>query len=262
MDLSILALIFLLSFFFSVYFLLNFSSILFFILVGGILPFFERKKLSTIQRRVGPKYVGYNGRLQFIVDALKIFFKEYIYLYFVNKNYFLLLPLITLIINLFFLINFQWFNNIFLYDIELNITFLVVLSSISNITIFLAGYSSKNKYTVITSSRTITVFFVNELLFNILITLIIYYSKSYSLNNYINFLNNSTGLFFWFALLPILVYFILAELNRVPFDFQEAESELIMGFTNEYSGFLFGAYVLIEYLHVFVFGYLFYVIVI
>ena len=42
-------------------------------LIGGILPLIERKYLSLIQRRVGPKFVGYKGRLQFIADALKMF---------------------------------------------------------------------------------------------------------------------------------------------------------------------------------------------
>lgn len=44
-------------------------------LIGGILPLVERKYLSLIQRRVGPKFVGYKGRLQFIADALKMFLK-------------------------------------------------------------------------------------------------------------------------------------------------------------------------------------------
>lgn len=45
------------------------------VLIGGILPLIERKYLSMIQRRVGPKFVGYKGRLQFIADALKMFLK-------------------------------------------------------------------------------------------------------------------------------------------------------------------------------------------
>jgi NADH:ubiquinone oxidoreductase subunit H len=88
-------------------FLINILSAIIFILIGGILPLYERKKLSLIQRRVGPKFVGLDGRLQFIVDAIKIFLKEYIFIFFTNKYYFLLLPIITLIVNLFFLINFQ-----------------------------------------------------------------------------------------------------------------------------------------------------------
>lgn len=83
------------------------TSAIIFILIGGIFPLLERKKLSTIQRRVGPKFSGYNGRLQFVVDALKIFFKDYFYLNYVNKNYFYLIPLLSLFLNMLFLINFQ-----------------------------------------------------------------------------------------------------------------------------------------------------------
>ena len=56
--------------------------------------------------------------------------------------------------------------------------------------------------------------------------------------------------------MPILFLVFLLEINKVPFDFQEAESELIMGYTTEYMGFLFGIYVLIEYLHIFIYSYI------
>jgi NADH-quinone oxidoreductase subunit H len=57
-------------------------------LIGGILPLIERKYLSLIQRRIGPKFVGYKGRLQFIADALKMFLKGCIYPKNVNKLFF------------------------------------------------------------------------------------------------------------------------------------------------------------------------------
>lgn len=53
-------------------FLLNTVLILLIILIGGILPLYERKFLSLTQRRIGPKFVGYKGRLQFVADALKV----------------------------------------------------------------------------------------------------------------------------------------------------------------------------------------------
>ena len=63
------------------------------------------------------------------------------------------------------------------------------------------------------------------------------------------------GIYFFFLYIPTLIFIFLLDINRVPFDYLEAESELIAGYTNEYMGFLFGLFVLIEYLHIFFFSY-------
>ena len=65
--------------------IINVILLIDFILIGGVLPLVERKYLALIQRRVGPKYVGYKGRLQFIADAIKVFFKDYFYLFKISK---------------------------------------------------------------------------------------------------------------------------------------------------------------------------------
>ena len=82
-------------------------SLLIFILLCGVIPLYERKKLSLIQRRVGPKFTGFNGRLQFLADALKIFLKDFFFIFSVSKFSFFFLPVLTLFFNLFFLLSFQ-----------------------------------------------------------------------------------------------------------------------------------------------------------
>lgn len=61
-------------------------------------------------------------------------------------------------------------------------------------------------------------------------------------------------------ILPVILFLFLIDINKVPFDLVEAESELIMGYHIEYTGFLFGLFVLIEYLHLFFFIYLLHLI--
>lgn len=235
----------------------NIILILDFILIGGVLPYIERKELSLMQRRVGPKINGLNGRLQFILDALKLFFKHYYNLFVVRKLYFLLLPIFFLYVNLFFLLNFQILNNIFLVDIELNIIYFLLFSMISNLLVILTGFFSKNKYTLLASSRTASVFFINEILLTVIMMQMIYLSKSFSFSDYIICIDYlSIKLPLWVFQIPTLIFIFLLEVNKVPFDFLEAESELIMGYTTEYVGFLFGVFVLVEYLHIYIFSYM------
>ena len=75
---------------FSVYLIIHVITLILFTLIGGVLPLIERKYLALIQRRVGPKYVGYKGRLQFIADAIKVFLKGAFVPHDVNKFFFFL----------------------------------------------------------------------------------------------------------------------------------------------------------------------------
>ena len=76
--------------------LINVVVLILLTLVGGLLPLIERKYLSLIQRRVGPTFVGYKGRLQFIADALKMFLKGCIIPNQLNSFFFFLFPVFTL----------------------------------------------------------------------------------------------------------------------------------------------------------------------
>lgn len=167
----------------------NIIILLDFILIGGVLPYIERKYLAIMQRRVGPKINGLNGRLQFLIDAVKLFFKEYYNLFFIKTTYFFLLPIFFLYINLCFLINFQLLNNIYLFDIELNLPYFLFFSMLSNILVIIIGVFSKNKYTLIASSRAASIFFINEILFTVIFLQIICFSESFSFTDYVVFID-------------------------------------------------------------------------
>lgn len=235
--------------------ILNIVFLLDFILIGGVLPLIERKYLSLIQRRVGPKYVGYKGRLQFIADALKVFLKDYFYIFKSNKYYYYILPFIFFNINLYILLNLYFSWNIYIIDIELNIIYILILSAVSNFSVYLVGIFCKNKYTILASTRAVNVFFVNELLVTFIVAQYVFFTNSFSFSSFFELKSHTYGVYFFILYIPILIFIFLLDINRVPFDYLEAESELIMGYTNEYTGFLFGVFVLIEYIHIFFFSY-------
>ena len=235
-------------------------NIIIFVLVGGILPLIERKYLALVQRRVGPKFVGYKGRLQFIADALKVLFKDYFYLYNTNKNLFFLLPIFFLNLNLLFFLNIVFYGNCFFINIEYNIIFFLIFSALSNIFIFFVGFISKNKYSIITSNRVINIFFINELFISIILLFLFFIFNSFSFSKILFFKKNVITMLLFIPILPVILFLFLIDINKVPFDLVEAESELIMGYHIEYTGFLFGLFVLIEYLHLFFFIYLLHLI--
>lgn len=230
---------------------INTIIIIVFVLIGGVIPLLERKYLSLIQRRIGPKYVGYNGRLQFIADAMKLLLKEIILLNNTNKFIMIILPIITLSINLIFLLNIVFLNNIKIIDNNFFIFTLLLVELITVVFLTYIGFLVKNKYTLLASVRLINGVVVFELFLTII------YIYIYILYNKINFLGilqqNQfiTKSVVMITLSPLIFNFVLILLKKVPYDIIEAETELIMGYSVEHSGFLSGALLLIEYTHMF-----------
>lgn len=242
--------------FFLFFIFINIVSILLLILLGGILPLFERKYLSLIQRRVGPKFIGYNGRLQFLADSIKILIKEIIEIKNINKLLHFLFPLLLVFLNVFFLLNIMFFNNTNQFNSFYSVIVIFIIELLNKIILTMIGLFSKNKYTTIASTRIINATIVTEIFVSL--TFLIIYLNTNSLN--INDLLNNTIFFkFFFNIIffPFLFVFIILILNKAPFDIIEAETELIMGVTTEYSGFLSGSLILVEYLHLFTWSYIF-----
>ena len=176
-----------------------FNLILFLILtiIIAVITLIERKVLSLIQRRVGPNYIGYKGRLQFIADALKLLMKHIFILTKLNKFLFIIFPALVLIMCYLFWINLIWGPNLSLFEVEYNILFMSILSIIFTFLLFLVGWSSKNKYSILASNRIILISFNLEIFLNFIFVFLIIFFESFSFYQCVNlqsfFLN---GFFF------------------------------------------------------------------
>lgn len=235
-------------------FIVNIILLLVLTLIIACLTLVERKILSLMQRRVGPDFVGYRGRLQYIADALKLFIKGTIVPYEANKFWFVCIPALTLTISYSFWLNAVWGPSVSIFEIEYNLIYSSIFSALFTFCIILTGYFSRNKYSLLASIRAGLGMLNLELFLGLFFLSLVVVGESFSILVYVNYQE-----IYWLFLPLIFVIGLIAitfllEVNRTPFDLSEAESELVAGYTTEYGGFLFGVYYLGEYLHLFFFS--------
>lgn len=223
-------------------------------LIIAALTLIERKFLSLLQRRVGPYFVGYRGRLQYLADALKLFIKGSFVPEESNKFWFTTIPAILLAVCYVFWVNSVWGPSLSIFEIEYNLVYATLLSIVFSFCVILTGYFSKNKYAVLASVRACVLVLNLEIFLGLLVLNVVFLSESFNFANFV--LLQETIWFFvcFFGILGLIVITYLLEVNRAPFDLAEAESELVAGYTTELGGFLFGLYYLGEYFHLFFFS--------
>jgi len=229
------------------------------ILLGAILgivaylTWLERKFSARMQSRVGPYLVGRpHGWLQPIADGLKLISKEDITPSKADSLLFNLAPGWVVVVSLLGFAFLPLTANWVLANLDVGLLYFTAIGSLIVIGIFLAGWSSNNKYALLSSVRSAAQIVAYEipLLFSLLVPAIL----SGSLN-FMDIIKAQNDL--WFIAYPVIgqISFIifllaaLAESNRMPFDLSEAESELIAGFNIEYSGMKFAYFYLGEYAH-------------
>jgi len=223
-------------------------------MVVASLTLIERKVLSLIQRRVGPQYVGYKGRLQYIADALKLFLKGALIPDEANKFWFITIPAILGAVCYTLWINTVWGPNLCLFEIEYNLVYVSLLSILFTLCIILTGYFSRNKYAMMSAVRSCFLVLNLELFMGLMILNLVLIGESFSFFPFVVYQEIFWLIFLFFGLSGFIILTFLLEANRAPFDLAEAESELVAGYTTELGGFYFGLYYLGEYLHLFVFS--------
>ena len=223
-------------------------------LVIASITLMERKVLSLVQRRVGPYFVGYRGRLQYIADALKMFLKGVIIPDESNKFWFVTIPAVAGAVCYTFWMNSVWGPSLSIFEIEYNVVYAMLLSVLFGYCMMLTGYFSKNKYAFMASIRCAILMLNLEIFLGLLFMNLIFLVGSFNFAVFVVFQEVFWFIFIFFGLAGLIAIVFLLEINRAPFDLCEAESELVVGYSTEYGGFYFALYYLGEYFHLFFFS--------
>ena len=212
----------------------------------------ERKLLGFFTQRKGPNRVGFWGILQTLADAFKLLCKENITPEKSDKFLFNLAPILVFV-PMFAALGILPYSSEFTFvNTSTNVILYLILAAFPVLSIFLAGWASNNKYSLMGAARSIAQVLSYELPITFVILSIVVLASSMNLTGITLAQTSKFGLFGWFVfpcMLGFLILFtsILAELNRCPFDLPEAESELISGYNTEYSGMRFAMFYLSEY---------------
>ena len=235
---------------------------------AAAMVYFERKVAAFLQQRVGPYLVGPKGLLQPLADVVKLMFKEELRPMAADAFLFALAPIIsaTCAFAAFAVVPFGGDTTLFglipeglrLQVADVNVAILVVfaIASMSVYGIVLAGWSSNSKYSLLGGLRSSAQMISYELSYGLALASVLVVANSLSLTDIVN---RQAGTWFgviprWFIFLQPLGFLVyltagIAETNRAPFDFPEAEQELVAGYHTEYSSMSFAMFFLAEYIN-------------
>jgi len=238
------------------------------VLSAAFMVWLERKVCAWIQDRSGPNRVGFEGALQPFADVIKLLFKEQLRPKAADAFLFLLAPIVstTAAFAAFAVVPFGTETTLFglldqpipLQITDVNVAVLVIfaITSMGIYGIVLAGWSSNNKYSLLGGLRSSAQMISYELSYGLALAAVIMMANSLSLREIVLSQDGT-----WLGFLPrwyvfpqffgFVIYMIagVAETNRAPFDFPEAEQELVAGYHTEYSSMSFAMFFLAEYVN-------------
>ena len=214
------------------------------LLSTAALIYLERKIWGAVQLRRGPNVVGPWGVLQPFADFGKFIVKEPIIPATANKGVFVAAPLVSVILAIIAWAVIPVADGWVIADINVGILYLFAISSLGVYGIIMAGWASNSKYPLLSALRAAAQMVSYEVSLGFVIVTVIMCAGSLNLSDIVRAQDTRFGLlgWYWLPLLPMFVIFFvssMAEANRPPFDLTEAESELVAGYSVEYSASLF-----------------------
>jgi NADH-quinone oxidoreductase subunit H len=213
--------------------------------------YMERKVIARIQDRVGPNRAGPFGLLQGLADAVKMLTKEDITPREADRIVYNMAPALAVIGVILVYAVLPVAPGVIGADLNVGVLYIVAVGGIGTMAALMAGWSSDNKYALLSAFRVVAQLITYEIPMIIALLIVVMAAGSMQLGEIVA----AQDVPFLFTLpLAFFIFLVatIAEIGRSPFDLLEAESEIVAGFHVEYSGMKFAFFFIGEYMHLFV----------
>jgi NADH-quinone oxidoreductase subunit H len=229
--------------------------LLFTVPAAFVIIFMELKIIAAMNLRIGPNRIGPWGTLSSTIHGLKVLAKEDFTPTGADVPVFTLAPAVVYVTSVLTLLVIPFAPGMFGYHMELGLLYFFAIGGLSVVGVMMAGWSSYNKYSLLGGLRAAAAVISYELPLILGTVGIVMLAGTLNLGQIVE--NQSGGILNWYAWqqpLALIIFFIAAtaEAGRTPFDYTEADSELVAGFATEYSGMRFGFFFFAEYVNVFI----------
>jgi len=229
--------------------------LLFTVPAAFVIIFMELKIIAFMNLRIGPNRIGPWGILSSTIHGLKVLAKEDYTPSGVDVPVFTLAPAVAYLAAVLTLLVIPFGPGMLGYEMELGLLYFFAVGGLGVIGLMMAGWASFNKYSLLGGLRAAAAIISYELPLILGVMGIVLLAGTLNLGTIVE---NQSGWFLnWYAFqqpLALIIFFIAAtaEASRTPFDFTEADSEIVAGFATEYSGMRFGFFFFAEYVNVFI----------
>jgi NADH-quinone oxidoreductase subunit H len=237
-----------------------FALLAVFLTLFALMSVLERKILGRIQNRYGPNRVGPFGLLQPVADGIKMLIKEDIVPARADKIVHFLAPVLIAATAILALGIIPYGRGMTPFTIDGGILFFFAVGSTTELAVFMAGWGSNNKFSMLGAMRAIAQMISYELPLIITVLPVVMIVGSLTPDTIVAAQDSYAFGFVprWFVFTPwgataFVLFFVsgLVESNRTPFDVPEGESEIVAGHMTEYSGFKYATFFMAEYIGMF-----------